>query len=51
MCLQITKLYPYNEHGRVLSHHGPHTRRFADFSRGWGIGEETFEYRSWMARQ
>lgn len=26
-------------------------RRFADFSRGWGIGEETFEYWSWMARQ
>ncbi|KAG6382017.1 Gryzun, putative trafficking through golgi-domain-containing protein [Boletus reticuloceps] len=29
----------------------PHMRRFADFSRGWGIGEETFEYWSWMARQ
>jgi hypothetical protein len=26
-------------------------RRFADLSRGWGIGEETFEYWSWMARQ
>lgn len=28
-----------------------HMRRFGDFSRGWGIGEETFEYWSWMARQ
>ena len=26
-------------------------RQFADFSRRWGIGKETFEYWSWMARQ
>ena len=26
-------------------------RKFADFSRGWGIGEETFEFWSWLARQ
>lgn len=26
-------------------------RRFGDFSRGWGIGEETYEFWSWMARQ
>ncbi|KAG6861710.1 hypothetical protein C0995_013279 [Termitomyces sp. Mi166 len=24
---------------------------FCDFSRGWGLGEETFEYWSWIARQ
>ena len=49
---QITKLYLYNnEHALALSHHNLHMRRFADFSRGWGIGEETFEYWSWMARQ
>lgn len=28
-----------------------HVRRFADLSRGWGIGEETFEFWSWVARQ
>lgn len=28
-----------------------HLRRFADLSRGWGIGEETFEFWSWVARQ
>lgn len=28
-----------------------HMRRFADLSRGWGIGEETFEFWSWVARQ
>lgn len=50
--VKITKLYLYNhEHSLALSHHNSHIRRFADFSRGWGIGEETFEYWSWMARQ
>ncbi|KAH0829099.1 Gryzun, putative trafficking through golgi-domain-containing protein [Lanmaoa asiatica] len=49
---KITKLYLYNnEHALALSHHNLHMRRFADFSRGWGIGEETFEYWSWMVRQ
>ena len=28
-----------------------HVKRFSDLSRGWGIGEETFEYWSWLARQ
>ena len=49
---KICKLYLYNnEHALALSHHSTHMRRFADFSRGWGIGEETFEFWSWMARQ
>lgn len=49
---QITKLYFYNnEHSLALSHHVTHIRKFGDFSRGWGIGEETFEFWSWIARQ
>ncbi len=49
---QIVKLYLYNnEHSLALSHHNSHIRQFSDFSRGWGIGEETFEFWSWMARQ
>ncbi len=49
---KIAKLYLYNnEHALALSHHSMHMRKFGDFSRGWGIGEETFEYWSWMARQ
>lgn len=28
-----------------------HLRRFGDLSHGWGIGEETFEFWSWVARQ
>ncbi|KAI3619017.1 glutathione transferase omega-1 [Moniliophthora roreri] len=50
--IKITKLYLYNnEHALALSHHNTHMRKFGDFSRGWGIGEETYEYWSWMARQ
>ncbi|KAI0767041.1 Gryzun, putative trafficking through golgi-domain-containing protein [Fomes fomentarius] len=50
--LKIVKLYLYNnEHGLALSHHNTHMRKFADFSRGWGIGEETFEFWSWLTRQ
>ncbi|KAG5341519.1 hypothetical protein C0989_009880 [Termitomyces sp. Mn162] len=50
--LKICKLYLYNnEHALALSHYNTHIRIFCDFSRGWGIGEETFEYWSWIARQ
>ncbi|GLB37359.1 putative foie gras liver health family 1 [Lyophyllum shimeji] len=50
--VKISKLYLYNnEHALALSHHNSHVRIFSDFSRGWGIGEETFEYWSWIARQ
>ncbi|KAG2336114.1 hypothetical protein BDR05DRAFT_1006147 [Suillus weaverae] len=52
LSVKITKLYLYN-HERLLAllHHNSHMRRFTDFSWGWGIGEETFQYWSWMARQ
>ncbi|TDL16121.1 hypothetical protein BD410DRAFT_647647 [Rickenella mellea] len=50
--IKICKLYLYNaEHALALSQHNAHTRRFAELSRGWGIGEETYEYWSWIARQ
>ncbi|KAF8911521.1 Gryzun, putative trafficking through golgi-domain-containing protein [Gymnopilus junonius] len=50
--IKIIKLYLYNnEHALALSHHNAHIRVFGDFSRGWGIGEETFEFWSWVARQ
>jgi len=50
--IQIVKLYLYNnEHALALSNHSTHIRHFGDFSRGWGIGEETFEFWSWIARQ
>ena len=50
--VKICKLYLYNnEHSLALAHHSSHMRKFADLSRGWGIGEETFEFWSWLARQ
>ena len=49
---KICKLFLYNnEHALALSQHNIHMRKFGDFSRGWGIGEETFEFWSWIARQ
>ncbi|KAG6837812.1 hypothetical protein H0H93_016180 [Arthromyces matolae] len=49
---KICKLYLYNnEHALAISHYNSHVRIFSDFSRGWGIGEETYEYWSWIARQ
>ncbi|KII95624.1 hypothetical protein PLICRDRAFT_662357 [Plicaturopsis crispa FD-325 SS-3] len=50
--VKVCKLYLYNnEHSLALSHHNMHMRRFSDFSRGWGIGEETYEFWAWLARQ
>ncbi|KAF8584313.1 hypothetical protein K439DRAFT_1633686 [Ramaria rubella] len=49
--LKIIKLYLYRaEHSRAMAHFNAHLTRFADFSRGWGIGEETWEFWSWIAR-
>ena len=28
----------------ALLHHNTHNRQFGDFSRGWGIGGESFEF-------
>ncbi|EPQ55211.1 hypothetical protein GLOTRDRAFT_41884 [Gloeophyllum trabeum ATCC 11539] len=50
--VKICKLYLYNEeHALALSQHNSHVRKFSDLSRSWGIGEDTFEFWSWMARQ
>ncbi|KAL4248314.1 hypothetical protein ABKN59_006671 [Abortiporus biennis] len=50
--VKICKLYLYNnEHSLALAHHNSHMRKISDLSRGWGIGEETFEYWAWLARQ
>ncbi|GAB1526652.1 hypothetical protein RhiTH_009824 [Rhizoctonia solani] len=50
--VKICKLYLYhNLTNRALSHFNRHLHRFADLSRGWGIGDETYEFWSWMARQ
>ena len=50
--MQIYKLYLYNnEHSLALSYFNRHVKRFCELSKSWGIGEDTFEYWSWVARQ
>ncbi|KAL7423964.1 hypothetical protein Q5752_001549 [Cryptotrichosporon argae] len=49
---RICKLLLYDGGGtNVLTPFHVHLKRFGDLSRGWGIGEETFEFWSWTARQ
>ncbi|WVF72135.1 hypothetical protein IAT40_006947 [Kwoniella sp. CBS 6097] len=52
VAVRICKLLLYDDQGaRVLNPFFVHLKRFGDLSRGWGIGEETFEFWSWIARQ
>lgn len=49
---QICRLLLYSsEAPKVLTPFHVHLKRFGDLSRGWGIGEETFEYWSSLSRQ
>ncbi|KAG8829043.1 hypothetical protein FRC17_007182 [Serendipita sp. 399] len=50
--IKVYKFYFYNnEHSLALAFFNKHVRRFCELSKGWGMGEETFEYWSWLARQ
>ncbi|KDQ13969.1 hypothetical protein BOTBODRAFT_110665 [Botryobasidium botryosum FD-172 SS1] len=52
VAIKICKLYLYHdEHSRALAQFNRHLQKFGELSRGWGIGEETFEFWGWMARQ
>ncbi|OWZ51735.1 hypothetical protein C351_03530 [Cryptococcus neoformans c8] len=52
VAVRICKLSLYEGDGsRALNSFHVHLKRFGDLSRGWGIGEETFEFWSWVARQ
>ncbi|GMK59483.1 hypothetical protein CspeluHIS016_0800890 [Cutaneotrichosporon spelunceum] len=52
LAMRICKLQLYEGAGtKVLVPFFVHLRRFAELSRGWGIGEDTFEFWSWVARQ
>lgn len=52
VAIRICRLCLYGGDGpKVLVPFHVHLKRFGDMSRGWGIGEETFEYWSWLARQ
>jgi hypothetical protein len=48
----VYKFYLYNnEHALALSYFNRHVKRFCELSKDWGIGDDTFEYWSWLARQ
>ncbi|GAA94378.1 uncharacterized protein L969DRAFT_96482 [Mixia osmundae IAM 14324] len=50
--LKICKLYMYaDEPERVVVQYTKHLARFRELCNGWGIGEETYEYWSWLAKQ
>lgn len=52
VAIKIYKFYLYyNEHNLALAFFNKHVNRFCALSRTWGIGEDTFEYWSWLARQ
>ncbi|KIR26900.1 hypothetical protein I309_04279 [Cryptococcus deuterogattii LA55] len=52
VAVRICKLSLYEGDGtRALNSFHVHLKRFGELSRGWGIGEETFEFWSWLSRQ
>lgn len=49
---QVSKLYLYlNEPSRSVAQLNRHVNRFRELSNIWGIGEETFEFWSWLSKQ
>lgn len=52
VAMRICRLLLYGPDApKVLGPFFVHLKRFGDLSRGWGIGEETFEFWSWIGRQ
>lgn len=50
--LQVAKMYLYlNEASRAVSQLNRHVARFRELSNTWGIGEQTFEFWSWLSKQ
>lgn len=40
-----------SEFSRTIAHFNRHVRRLTELSRLWGIGQDSFEFWSWIARQ
>ncbi|GAA6001644.1 hypothetical protein JCM10207_002245 [Rhodosporidiobolus poonsookiae] len=50
--IKISKLYLYlNEPSRALAQLNEHVFRFRELSATWQIGEDTFEFWSWLSKQ
>lgn len=52
-CLfKVCKMYLYlNEPSRSVAQLSRHVARFHELSATWGLGEQTFEYWSWLSKQ
>lgn len=52
LSLKICKLCLYRQDTtRAVAQFTRHTRRFAELSTGWGIGDSTFEFWNWLSKQ
>ncbi|GAA5977298.1 hypothetical protein JCM11641_000058 [Rhodosporidiobolus odoratus] len=50
--VKVSKLYLYlNDPSRALARLNQHVYRFRELSNSWQIGEETFEFWSWLSKQ
>ncbi|BGP36865.1 hypothetical protein JCM10449v2_000767 [Rhodotorula kratochvilovae] len=52
LSVKVSKMYLYlNEPSRALAQLNRHVSRFRELSNGWQIGEDTFEFWSWLSKQ
>ncbi|KAM0752891.1 hypothetical protein T439DRAFT_323501 [Meredithblackwellia eburnea MCA 4105] len=52
LTVKIAKIYLYlNEPSRACAQFNRHLARFRELSNIWGIGEQTFEFWSWLSKQ
>lgn len=52
LSIRISKLHLYNDDGfKAKKQFEKHIHRFVELSTGWGIGEATFEFWSWLGKQ
>ncbi|MCO5589905.1 hypothetical protein L7F22_043874 [Adiantum nelumboides] len=52
LSFRISKLLLYRDNGEgAWDHFRTHLKKFIELSQGWGIGEMTFEFWSWLGKQ
>ncbi|KAK4054805.1 hypothetical protein OIV83_000729 [Microbotryomycetes sp. JL201] len=52
LSVKVSKMYLYlNETARAVAQLNRHVARFRELSNGWGLGEQTFEFWSWLSKQ
>ncbi|KAM0793128.1 hypothetical protein ACM66B_000606 [Microbotryomycetes sp. NB124-2] len=52
LSVKVFKMYLYlNETARAVAQFNRHVARFRELSNSWGLGEQTFEFWSWLSKQ